>query len=160
MELRDGRGLVHTGVMKNVMTTSRPGVDPGNSRGTTVLEACAAIALTAAAAVAIVDGLEPLVCAFRLEAARSTLVDVLLEARRFAYERDVNALVEAHVGDTSVRLDAATPQPLGEGVVITAAPSDGNVTFRSTGLADNATVAIACGEATASVVVNQRGVIR
>ena len=41
-----------------------------------------------------------------------------------------------------------------------AGPADGDVQFRGTGLADNATLSIACGTATASVVVNQRGVIR
>lgn len=49
---------------------------------------------------------------------------------------------------------------LGDGVTLTKAPSDGDVAFHATGLADNATVEIGCDASTAAVVVNQRGVIR
>jgi len=155
MELPGGRRIVHT----SAMTTLRPG--EWNDRGTTVLEACAALALCAAAAVSIVEGIWPLACAVRVEAARHTLVDALLEARRTASETEASAAVELEVGASSVALrPSGASRVLGDGVAITGAPSDGDVTFRGTGLADNATVAFACGAASASVVVNQRGVIR
>jgi hypothetical protein len=129
--------------------------------GATLLEACAALALSAAAALSVLGGLRPLSCAFRVEAARSTLIDALLEARRAAYELEVSTAVETHVGQGSVVVrPPGSTRSLGDGVTLTSAPSDGDVTFRPTGLADNATVAIACDASTASVVVNQRGVIR
>jgi hypothetical protein len=131
------------------------------ARGATLLETCAALALVAAAATSVLGGLRPLACAFEVEAARSMLIDAMLEARRLAYESESNVAVATTVGASSVRVQPSGKQrALGERVRVTAAPSDGNVTFRSTGLADNATVSIACDSSTASVIVNQRGVIR
>ncbi len=135
---------------------------PGSAtHGATLLETCAALALVAAAATSVLGGLRPLACAFEVEAARSMLIDAMLEARRLAYESESNVAVATVVGASSVRVQPSGKQrSLGERVRISAAPSDGDVAFRGTGLADNATVSIACGSSTASVIVNQRGVIR
>ncbi len=133
----------------------------GSRRGSTLLETCAALALSSVAAITLLGGLRPLSCAFRVQAGRAALVGALLEARRSAYEREINVLVEARVGSSIVVVDPpGAERGLGDGVTLTSAPSDGNVQFRATGLADNATLAIACSESTATVVVNQRGVIR
>jgi hypothetical protein len=89
------------------------------------------------------------------------LSGALLEARQDAYASERNVTVEARAGGGAVTLQPGDRvRPLGEGVRIASAPADGNVQFRATGLADNATIAIACDDSTASVVVNQRGVIR
>jgi len=136
------------------------GPKPGH-RGATLLETCVALALSSLAALAVLGGLRPLSCALRVEAARTTLIDALLEARRAAYEGETTALIAARAGDRSVVVDPPGSQrSLGDDVTLTTGPADGDVQFRGTGLADNATLSIACGAATASVVVNQRGVIR
>jgi len=130
-------------------------------RGATLLETCVALALSSLAALAVLGGLRPLSCALRVEAARTTLIDALLEARRAAYEGEDTVAVAARAGDRSVVVvPPGSRRPLGDDVTLTTGPADGDIQFRSTGLADNATLAIACGAATASVVVNQRGVIR
>lgn len=126
-----------------------------------MLDTCAALALTATATLALLSGVRPLGCAIQVEAARATLRSALLEARRSAYLRADNTTVETTAGSNQVRvLPAGSTRSLGQGVVLTSVPADGNVQFRATGLADNATLRLACGGATASVVVNQRGVVR
>lgn len=130
-------------------------------RGSTLLETCAALALAATAAVAMLSGTRPLACALRVGAARTALVDALLEARREAYLRETTTSLAVTIGSGSVTLQpSGSIRDLGDGVSIRSGPSDGEVQFRATGLADNATLEIACGDSTASVVVNQRGVIR
>jgi hypothetical protein len=129
--------------------------------GATLLETCAALALTSVAALSALSGARPLACAVRVGAARTVLSGALLEARQDAYASERNVTVEARAGGGAVTLQPGDRvRPLGEGVRIASAPADGNVQFRATGLADNATIAIACDDSTASVVVNQRGVIR
>jgi hypothetical protein len=129
--------------------------------GATLLETCAALALSSIAALTVVAGARPLTCAVRIGAARTVLAGALLEARREAYARSTTVSVEARVGDGQVVVHPpGSAHRLGDGVSLTSVPSDGNVQFRATGLADNATLSIACGRSTASVVVNQRGVIR
>ena len=130
-------------------------------RGSTLLETCAALALCSAAALAAVSGVRPLVCAARVETARSALLDALLEARRRAYTEERSVAAEVKPGTGSVVLEPpGSTRSLGDDVTITSAPADGSVDFRATGLADNATVTVACAASTASVVVNQRGVVR
>lgn len=130
-------------------------------RGVSLLDTCAALALTATATLALLSGVRPLACAIEVEAARSTLTSALLEARRSAYLRADNTTVEAAVGSNQVRvMPAGSTRSLGQGVVLTSVPADGNVQFRANGLADNATLQLGCGRATASVVVNQRGGVR
>lgn len=110
---------------------------------------------------AVLAGLRPLSCAFRVEAARSTLIDAMLEARRYAYEAETNVSVETRAGGTAVVVrPPGTERRLGDGVTLSSVPADGDVQFRATGLADNATISITCSDSTASVIVNQRGVIR
>lgn len=141
-----------------------------------MLDLCAAMAVSALAASAVAFGGKPLLCAVRVEAARVAVITALLEARRTAYQFETNVAVETAPGASQLVLQpSGTVRPLGDGVLIASAPSDGNVLFRATGLADNATIALACaspsaaaespadssgGIAQASVVVNQRGVIR
>ncbi|MFN2427635.1 MAG: hypothetical protein ABR587_14435 [Candidatus Binatia bacterium] len=130
-------------------------------RGATLLDTCAALALSAVAAVAVVSGMRPLSCAVRVGAARTVLVGALLEARREAYAGGATVVVEASEGDNAVVVrPPGSARPLGDGILLSAVPADGNVQFRPTGFADNATLSIACDASTASVVVNQRGVIR
>lgn len=126
-----------------------------------MLEACAALALTSLAAFAVVSGMRPLSCAVRIAAARTVLTGALLEARREAYATESTVSVEARSGNAEVIVTPpGSARPLGDGISLTSTPSDGNVRFRGSGLADNATLSIACDASTASVVVNQRGVIR
>jgi hypothetical protein len=127
----------------------------------TLLETCAALALSSVAAAGILAGLKPLSCALRVQAGHTSLVSALLEARRAAYAKETSVVVEtvAGHGDVVIRPPGAV-RSLGDGVTISSAPSDRNVQFRATGLADNATLAIACSSSVATVVVNQRGVIR
>jgi hypothetical protein len=134
---------------------------PSSQAGGTLLDACAALALSSLAAATAISGARPLACAVRVGAARTALAGALLEARQEAYASEQNVLVEARNGESMVTLQpSARVRPLGDGIRLTAVPSDGNVQFRATGLADNATIAVACGDSTATVVVNQRGVIR
>ena len=140
-------------------TNPQPG--PRTLHGTTLLETAAALALAGIAAATALAGLKPLACAFEVEAARSSLVGALVEARRLAYATQSNVSLEAHAGDAEARL-----QPVGHlrglarDVHFLSTPADGDVQFRASGLAENATLVIGCGDSTASVVVNQRGVIR
>ena len=112
MSLVSAQKFTHGRFCAREATVVRAALPAGASRctarGSMLLELCAALALVAAAAAALLGGL----------------------------------------------------RPLGDHTSITAGPSDGSVAFRGTGLADNGTVSIACGSATASVVVNQRGVVR
>lgn len=119
------------------------------------------LALAAIAASTLLASLAPLGCALRVDAARSALVAALVEARRLAYALETDVDVEVAAGDADVVVrPPGTKRSLGERVRVVAAPADGAVGFRATGLADNATVRVACGASSASVVVNQRGVIR
>lgn len=130
-------------------------------QGATLLETCAALALASALSLALMAGLKPLACAVHVHAARETLTDALLEARRRAYATETTAVLKAKAGDGFVTTSwSGTPRPLGEGVTLASGPADGDVQFRASGLADNATLSLACSTSTASVVVNQRGVIR
>ena len=165
MSLVSAQKFTHGRFCAREATVVRAALPAGASRctahGSMLLELCAALALVAAAAAALLGGLRPLACAFQIEAARSALVDAMLEARRLAYENESTVAIATAVGSNSVRVGpAGHARPLGDHTSITAGPSDGSVAFRGTGLADNATVSIACGSATASVVVNQRGVVR
>lgn len=129
--------------------------------GVGMLDLCAALALSAAATGAVLSGLRPLACALRVEAARTAVIDTLLQARREAYAGETSVTVEARRGSGSVVLrPSGLERSLGPGVTLIAGPADGTVRFRSSGLADNATLTVACSGSTASVVVNQRGVIR
>jgi hypothetical protein len=140
---------------------SRGRLRPASQAGGTLLDACAALALSSLAAATAVSGARPLACAVRVGAARTMLAGALLEARREAYAGEQNVVVEARAGESAVTVQpGARTRSLGEGVRLRSVPSDGNVQFRATGLADNATLVVECGESTASVVVNQRGVIR
>lgn len=127
----------------------------------TLLETCAVLALASIGAVGALAGARPLACMLRVSAARSVLVSALLGARRDAYASEASVAVEARSGDAFVTLaPPGVQRALGAGVVLTAVPADGDVLFRASGLADNATLAIACDASTSSVVVNQRGVVR
>ena len=129
--------------------------------GVTLLEACAALSLSGVLSLAMLCGLKPLSCALRVQAARQTLVDALLEARRRAYAQESTVSLRAKAGDGFVRMSwSEAPRPLGDGVTLASGPADGDVQFRGSGLADNATLGLSCSASSASVVVNQRGVIR
>jgi len=162
MELRRQRQMRDT-VRMNA-TRRLPGCTPGlrtSQQGATLLDTCAALALASAAALAVISGARPLSCAIRVGAARTALVGALLEARRAAYASETSVIVETRAGSDEVVVNPpGSARRLGDGVLLTSVPSDGNVQFRATGLADNATVSIACDGSEASVVVNQRGVIR
>lgn len=154
MGLRPGGHLLHTFRMESTRGHR-------SDHGATLLESCAALALASALSGALLAGLRPLACAVRVQAARSTLMGTLLEARREAYTREGNVAVHAAAGDPALLLSwNSASRALGDGVTVTSGPADGSVQFRASGLADNATVTIGCSASTASVVVNQRGVIR
>ncbi len=127
----------------------------------TLFETCTVLALASVGAAGVIAGARPLACALRVSAARGVLVSALLEARREAYALETPVAVQARLGDGFVTLTPpGTPRALGSGIVLTAAPADGNVLFRASGLADNATLGLACDASTATIVVNQRGVVR
>lgn len=152
--LSPGRHLPHT-IRMNTTRVS------GREDGATLLEACAALALASALSGALLAGLRPLSCAVRVQAARNTLTGALLEARREAYAREGSVAVHAAAGDPALLLSwNGARRALGDGVTVLSGPADGSVQFRASGLADNATVTLGCSASTASVVVNQRGVIR
>jgi hypothetical protein len=156
MGLSPAARRVHTVRMK-----SRDRLRPASQAGGTLLDACAALALSSLAAATAVSGARPLACAVKVGSARTALAGALLEARLEAYAQEQNVLVEARAGDSAVTIQPGTRvRQLGDGVVLRSVPSDGNVQFRATGVADNGTLTVACGESMASVVVNQRGVIR
>lgn len=137
------------------------GLASPDERGATLLETCAALALASALSLALLGGLRPLSCALRVQAARQVLADALLEARRRAYAGEVTASVKARAGDGFVRMSwSEAPRALGDGIALSSGPADGDVQFRASGLADNATLGLSCAASYASVVVNQRGVIR
>ena len=130
-------------------------------RGASLIEMAMATALAGLLATAGVAALRPLSSAASLEAARLTLIDALIEARRRAYETEAAASVFVSVGSGSLRVEPdGGSRSLGAGVSITSAPADSSIQFRASGLADNATVRLAAGGAAAVVVVNQRGMIR
>lgn len=130
-------------------------------RGATLIETCAALALATLAANVLVAGFRPLTCSLKVEAARGILQGALYEARRQAFLRETSVAVATPEGGSEVLVGAdESRRDLGDGVRLVSVPSDGNVLFHASGLADNATVRLACDSAAASVVVNQRGVIR
>ena len=130
-------------------------------RGASILEACASLALAGAVAATAVSGLRGLDCGLRVEAARSSLVSFLAEARRTAYAGEVEAGLAVDQGRGGFLLEpSGRRRDLPGGVRVVAAPADGRVSFHASGLADNATIGLGCGASVASVVVNQRGVIR
>ncbi|HYB98574.1 MAG TPA: hypothetical protein VEC57_05505 [Candidatus Limnocylindrales bacterium] len=134
---------------------------PGLTRGATMLELTMAMAVAGLLAALTAAGVRPLAASVAVEASRMAVLDALTEARRRAYERESNVQVELAAGSGSVVLQpGARKRRLADGVAITAAPADGTIEFRASGLADNATVTLAAGAATATVVVNQRGVVR
>ncbi len=124
------------------------------------------MAIVAVASVSAIGGMRSLARDAGLESARRILVDALLEARRIAYVSADGASLVVEPGSSSVSIVTAAGTSrsvkLPAGAVVTSAPADGDVSFRASGLADNATIRLAIG-ATASevaVVVNQRGVVR
>lgn len=140
-------------------TPATPGRE--GTLGATLLELAAAMSLGGLAAVAVLAGLRPLTDAARANAARAVLVEAMIEARRLAYRSEEPAAVSVPIGAVAVRiLPSGRRFELGRGVTVVAAPSDEAVEFRASGLADNATVTVAAGRSTASVVVNQRGIVR
>lgn len=101
----------------------------------------------------------------RLAGAARTVATALRLARGIALSSD---------GTTEVRFDAARrlcetrdragalleARPLPPGVGFGALPARGRILFGGLGTADNATVTLAAGARTRSVIVNQRGRVR
>lgn len=120
-------------------------------------------ALTAGLAVA---GLTALGRAGRLEGARILVALALLGAERAAYAS--GETVEAVVAEGSSEIVVRGPGSkldrvaLPGGVIVAGAPARSRIRFRASGLADNATVRLAEPGygAEATVVVNQRGLVR
>lgn len=159
MALHADPGPRHTGAMQSDRRNPRRG--RARERGATLLETCAALALAASAIATVLAGLGPLSCAVKTEAARTVLRSTLLDARRAAYQGEANVVVDTPIGGSDITIrPPGSVRSLGQGVRVASGPADGSIQFRGSGLADNATVAVACGASTASVVVNQRGVVR
>jgi prepilin-type N-terminal cleavage/methylation domain-containing protein len=145
---------LHAGVR-----TDRP------SAGFTLLELVAGMAVAAIATASVAAGAGALARRVELSASRRSLVSALLDARRQAYLSREAVEVAVHSGDRELRVRAGADEdviPLDHSVYVARAPSSGHVRFFGSGLADNATVELAVpgSEAHASVVVNQRGMIR
>jgi len=129
--------------------------------GFSLLELVITLAMAGLIVGAGVAGAAALADSLSVEAARRVVIDALLEARRRAYLQESLISVRTPVAASFVEI---APPPrhidLPAGVAITKAPADAAVDFRASGLADNATVQLGRGSASATIVVNQRGMVR
>jgi prepilin-type N-terminal cleavage/methylation domain-containing protein len=134
-------------------------------RGFTVIEALVAIALLAILAQAGATMMTSLAAAVRVGAATRTLAQTMRETRaRAMAEGDALEIVfDATAGRWTLR-DATGAirrvEPLPAPVGFQSVPARARIRFTSTGAAENGTVVLAAGTASASIVVNQRGRVR
>jgi len=135
------------------------------SRGFSVVETLAVVALAGVVAATGTLGVAELVRGARLAGAVRALGSSLRLARGQALAGlgPVVARFDAGRGtyeilDDAGRLLAAHALP--PGVVFAALPARARITFGALGTADNATVSLAAGPRSGRVVVNQRGRIR
>ncbi|MEE8312111.1 MAG: prepilin-type N-terminal cleavage/methylation domain-containing protein [Candidatus Binatia bacterium] len=133
--------------------------------GFSILELVAAIAVSAIVATSVVAGARAAGDAARLESARLITALAALASRRAAYTTERVVRLEALPGTTTL---TATVQDtdvrafeLPTGTYVAAATSGGRVRFHPGGHATNATITLAgSSTGTATVVINQRGLIR
>ncbi len=131
------------------------------SAGFSVLELIVVLALIGMTATAGIQGAGALADSLRVEAARSLVIDALLDGRRLAYLQETTVTVRAVVASSTLDIvPSGRHVELPDGVTIIDSPADAGVDFRATGLADNATVVLGKGKAAATIVVNQRGMVR
>jgi len=131
------------------------------SSGFSLVESVVALALAALTAATGIAGAGALADSLYVEAARRLVIDALLEGRRLAYLHETTVTVRTALAASVVEiLPAYRRVELPTGVAITDAPADAGVDFRSSGLADNATLRLARHGVAATIVVNQRGTVR
>lgn len=131
------------------------------SPGFSLLESIVALALAGLTGAAAVAGAAALADSLRVETARRLVIDALLEGRRLAYLGETPVTVRVAVAASFVEIVPARRRvELPGGVVILDAPADAGIDFRASGLADNATVVLANQRDRATIVVNQRGMVR
>jgi prepilin-type N-terminal cleavage/methylation domain-containing protein len=134
-------------------------------RGFTLIEAlaCAMVAAILARASALATA--SLATTLRVSASTRTLAQTMREtrARAMAEGQPLDVTFDAATSRWSVRTTAgitrrveALPEPLR----FVSLPASERIRFTSTGTADNGTVVVGAGTATARIVVNQRGRVR
>jgi len=137
----------------------------GGSRGFSLLELAFALALSASAAAGVAAASRKTMAALQLAAAKRTAVLALLNARRSAYLGHQTAELELRTGARELipRIPgSASVGPtfrFAPGIALRDVPARGHVRFYPSGLADNATITLGTGDATTSIVVNQRGIV-
>lgn len=138
----------------------------GNSRGYSLLELVSVLAIASIVALTLSTALRSLDRAARLESARVSVALAALASRRRAYSDNRSVRLETRSGATVLTAHTQTGPPmtfpLPNGTHLASGPAHGAVSFRPTGYADNATihVAVAGSDRRASVVINQRGLVR
>lgn len=136
------------------------------SAGATLLELVVVLAVATVATAAVGGAFHALARGAALRAARLSLSQALLAARRAAYldQATAEARVVVDAREVVVARAGRPPEshPLPVPVAIAGAPARGAVRFFASGLADNATVALTAGDTgeQLEVVVNQRGRVR
>lgn len=134
--------------------------------GSSLLELVFTLAVTSAAAGIAGSTISGLAGASYIQTARLRTLTTLLEARRRAYGNEATVQVDVASGAGSLTVhdpDGTSEEvALPPGVVVTGAPTTGRVRFFASSLADNATIVLGdtAGTGTASIVVNQRGLLR
>jgi hypothetical protein len=125
-----------------------------------------ALTVTAIAAGMAGSGIDRLARATAVESARLRTLAALLDARRRAYADEATVQVDIPLGGTTLTIrnpDAqAVAIALPAGTLVEHSAASGKVRFYGTSLADNATITLAdsSGSGRATIVVNQRGLIR
>jgi prepilin-type N-terminal cleavage/methylation domain-containing protein len=138
----------------------------GRSRGFTLLELLATVAIASLAAGLAVDAGSAWKHLAGLEGARLTTVLALLEARRRAYLTEATAELAAEPGTKELVVTAAGLTPvrlaLPAEAVVREISRSGRIRFFASGLAENATIRLGSGTSddAVAVVVNQRGEVR
>jgi prepilin-type N-terminal cleavage/methylation domain-containing protein len=138
----------------------------GRSRGFTLVELLATVAIASLAAGLAIDAGGAWKHLADLEGARLTTVLALLEARRRAYLTESTAELVAEPRASELSVTAAGLPPvrltLPAAISVREIPRGGRIRFFASGLAENATIRLGTetGGDAVVVVVNQRGEVR
>jgi len=128
-----------------------------HEHGFSLLELVISLALSAAAVAGIAAASRTMMAALQLAAAKHTATLALLSARRAAYLGHQNAELKLRKGARG--LAAGSSFDFAPGITLRDVPARGRLRFYASGLADNATITLGTDDATAGIVVNQRGII-
>ena len=134
-------------------------------RGSTLIETLACVAIAAALARTGSLAAAALATSLRVATSARTLAQTMraTRARAMAEGRPLELRFDATASRWSVRTDDGTirhDEPLPPSVRFTSLPARALIRFGTTGTADNGTVVLGAGAASARIVVNQRGRVR